>query len=49
MLKEMAVQSLASRSRTNDRLCGQNHDFIAMCHAGGVPEVAKVCMLSIRL
>jgi hypothetical protein len=47
-LREMAVQSLASRSRTNGRQDGQNRGFIAECHAGRALKVAKVCMPCIR-
>jgi hypothetical protein len=41
MLREMAVQSLASQSRTNGQWDGQNRGFIAVYHVGGAPEVAK--------
>jgi hypothetical protein len=42
------VRRLASQSRTKGRLGGQNPGFIAVCHVGGAPEVAKACMLSIH-
>jgi hypothetical protein len=48
MLREMVVRRLASQSRTKGRLGGQNPGFIAVCHVGGAPEVAKACMLSIH-
>jgi hypothetical protein len=44
----MAVRSSASLSRTNGRLGRQGCSFIAVCHAGAVPEVVKACMLSTR-
>jgi hypothetical protein len=44
----MAVQSSSRRSRTNGHLGGQGHGFIAVCHAGGAPEVAKVYTLFIH-